>query len=190
MLDLLKTVLSFNIAQAVIIAILTAIVTRYLQPKGKLVWGFSHQHLYLVPRLDEDGSYPVRTQQIWIQNTGRKSVEEIEFVLNWKPQHLEVWDPRHYTTTILPDGRYSLLFRNLSSSEAFTISILDTFRDLPVIVAVRWKDGIGKQVNMGPQQIPSPRMLWILRALLLIGLTTILFLLLQMALSGWNLAKA
>ncbi|MEQ1405632.1 hypothetical protein ABK249_11875 [Neorhizobium sp. Rsf11] len=189
MFQFLGDLVTSNVGQALLIAALTALAGNYLRPKGKLVWSVSHQHYYNVPRIGADGAFPVRTQQIWIQNLGRKAIEDIEIVLNWKPQHYEVWDPRHYTPGTLPDGRHSIRFPNLSSQEYFTISILDTFNELPIVLAVRWKEGLGKEIRMGPNQV-HPR--WVLLGLwliLLVGATAIFFGILQAVLYAIALAS-
>ncbi|MBY5884547.1 hypothetical protein ELI54_30035 (plasmid) [Rhizobium ruizarguesonis] len=176
MFQFLTDVLSSNIAQALIIAALTAIAGNYMRPKGKLVWSVSHQHYYSIPNVAEKGgTFPVRTQQIWVQNLGRSSIEDIEIVLNWKPQHYEVWDPRHYAPGTLPDGRHTLRFPNLSSREFFRISILDTINDLPMVMSVRWKDGLGRQIVMTPQEIHPNWKLIFVGLVMLIGATAIIF---------------
>ncbi|MBA8845891.1 hypothetical protein FHW02_003978 [Ochrobactrum sp. RH1CCR137] len=179
MVQAILEIIQSNAGQALIIAALTAIAGWLLRPRGKLVWSVSHQHYYSVPRVGEEGSFPVRTQQIWIQNLGRKAIEDVEIVLNWKPQHYEIWNPRHYSQGTLPDGRHSIRFPNLSSQEFFTLSILDTFNELPIVVAIRWKEGLGKPIRMSPQLLPSKWALWLFWAMVLIGITTVLYLALQ-----------
>jgi hypothetical protein len=183
MFQFLSEILSSNVGQALIIAALTALVGHYLRPKGKLVWSVSHQHHYSVPNVAEKGgAFPVRTQQIWVQNVGRKAIEDVEIVLNWKPQHYEIWNPRHFTPGTLPDGRHSLRFPNLSSYEFFRLSLLDTFTDLPVVVAIRWKDGLGEEILMSPQQNHPQWKLYSFAMAALIGATTVFFGLLQLLL--------
>ncbi|MFT4002885.1 MAG: hypothetical protein QM684_21840 [Rhizobium sp.] len=119
------------------------------------------------------------TQQIWFQNTGRSSIQDIEIVLNWKPQHFEIWDPRQWDKAVLPDGRFVIKIPSLYRNEFFTISMIDTINDLPAVLNVRWLGGRGKSVTMGPQRIFP---LWFnltLLAFLFSGVVSILYLLLQ-----------
>lgn len=173
--------------QAILLAVLTGIGGRLLVARGKLIWSVSHQHYYSLPRLDEDGSFPVRTQQIWFQNVGRASIEDIEIILNWRPQHFEIWNPRQHTLSLLPDGRLVISIPNLSGYEAFTLSIIDTFRDLPVVLNVRWKSGLGKQINMFPQRAWPQWVILIGTAAMLIGITAVLYGVLQGVL--WVIAE-
>jgi hypothetical protein len=183
MVELLRSFVTSNFGQAILIAFVTGIATRLLTARGKLVWSVSHQHFYSVPRIDPNGAFPVRTQQIWIQNVGRASIEQLEIVLNWKPQHLEVWVPRKYEEAILPDERLVLQFPTLAGGESFTISMIDTFRELPIVCNARWKAGLGRHIAMGPQQLWPSAVRYLVLALLLIGITTILYIILQIVLT-------
>ncbi|UKK92053.1 hypothetical protein L7D45_09030 [Brucella pseudogrignonensis] len=186
MLELLGTIVASPIAQAIAIFVVTAWLKNRLDPKGKLVWSVSHQHYYRIPRLDAEGSFSVRTQQVWFQNLGRKPIESVEIVFNWKPQHLEVWEPRQYEMSSTPDGRLVLSLPNLSSKEWFTVSMIDTFGDIPEVLSVRWKGGIGQNITMVPMQVHSKAVLLALWALILLGSTTIIFLILRAGIYAFN----
>ncbi|WP_395449048.1 hypothetical protein ACHMW7_03835 [Aminobacter sp. UC22_36] len=179
MLSLVVYFFSSGIGQALTIAAITAAVGRTLTARGKLAWAVSHQHFYRMPRFRDDGFFPVRTQQIWFQNLGRAPVEGIEIVLNWKPQHYEIWDPRKYEEVIMPDGRFALMVDSLSGRERFTLSMIDTINDLPGIMNVRTKSGEVRNLIMAPQRVWPNRILWLVAALLLIGITTGVYLALQ-----------
>ncbi|MCK4204259.1 hypothetical protein J3U99_05720 [Brucella pituitosa] len=186
MLDLLGNLVANPIAQAIAIFFVTAWLKNRLEPKGKLVWSVSHQHYYRIPRLDAEGSFSVRTQQVWFQNLGKKPIENIEIVFNWKPQHLEVWEPRQYDTSSIPDGRHVLSLPNLSGKEWFNVSIIDTFGDIPEVISVRWKGGIGQNITMAPMQVHSKAVLLTLWVLILLGFTTIIFLMLRAGIYAFN----
>lgn len=179
MVETLKELFQNDVVQALIIFGLTAIISTLFTKRGKLVWGFSHQHFYRITRIDGEGVFPIRTQQVWFQNTGRAAVEEIEIVLNWKPQHFEIWNPRKYETSELEDSRFIIQIPYLSDNEAFTISMLDSFKDLPSIVNVRSKTGQPKSISMRPQRIVPRSIIFVLTSLIMIGFSTVLFLLLK-----------
>lgn len=171
-----------HIGQALIIAAVTSLVARLFTARGKLVWGVSHRHHYRVPNLADGSNFPVITQQVWFQNIGRSAITNLEIVLNWKPQHFEIWDPRSWEQASTPDGRHILKLPSLNAGEFFTLSMIETNNDLPNILSVRWLGGSGKQVKMGPaRQFP----MWFsysLIGILLCGVTAIGFVLLQIAL--------
>jgi hypothetical protein len=41
---------------------------------------------------------------IWVQNTGRGLITNIEVVLNYPPQHYEIWPQREYQVETNPMG--------------------------------------------------------------------------------------
>lgn len=168
-----------SFGQALALALVTALIGRAITARSKLVWAVSHRHWYQMPRLDDEGSFPVITQQVWFQNVGRLPAEDIEIVLNWKPQHFEVWPPRDYQTAILPDGRFALKVPYLAGNEIMTVSMIDTIREMPNIINVRTKAGLGKVVAMGPQRIWPLWAQYTMGALLLLGVTTLLYFVLQ-----------
>ncbi|KAB0459930.1 MULTISPECIES: hypothetical protein [Agrobacterium] len=182
MIELVKSFVSSGVGQALIIALITAIVARIFTPKGKLIWGVSHQHHYRMPNLSNGETFPVVTQQVWFQNTGRSPIQEIEVVLNWKPQHFEIWDPRHWGADFLPDRRFVIKIPSLNSREIFTVSMIDTVNELPAVLSVRWLGGIGKQVEMVPQRQFSTAFNVTVLTILFAGTISIFYFLLQVVL--------
>ncbi|MFT6649929.1 hypothetical protein [Pseudophaeobacter arcticus] len=175
MTDSLISYLSSDFVQAVAVVILTALVGRLFTAKGRLIWSVSHQYHYSMPRIDEKGRFPVRTQQIWIRNYGRAPLEDIEILLNYPPQHLEIWAPREYETKTITDNRLIVKVPNLAGNEFFTISMLDTFGELPAILSVRSKSGLSTFFNMAPQIQFSPWIKYLIWALIIVGAGTILY---------------
>ena len=167
-----------SFGQAVGIAIATAIIGRFVTARSKLVWAVSHQHLYQMPRLDDDGSFPVTTQQVWLQNTGRVPAEDVEVVLNWKPQHLEVWEPRNYVSANLPDGRFALVFPYITGGEVVILSMIDTIREIPAIISIRSKSGLGTMVAMAPQRVWSNWIIYPTLIVTMMGFTSVVYLIL------------
>jgi hypothetical protein len=79
----------------------------------------------------------------------------------------------------MPDGRFALMVDSLSGRERFTLSMIDTINDLPGIMNVRTKSGEVRNLIMAPQRVWPNRILWLVAALLLIGITTVVYLALQ-----------
>lgn len=181
-MEWISGVLDSGFWQAILLAIGTSLVARAFTARGKLLWSVSHQHIYSMPRLDDEGRFPVRTQQIWFRNAGRASIEAIEIILNWQPQHFEIWNPRQFSTTTLPDGRLVISLPNLSGQEGFTLSLIDTFNDLPMVLNVRWKGGMGKNIPMMPQRVWPSWFNWISLIVSILGATTVLYVSLQIGL--------
>ena len=191
MLELVKTVTTSDIAQALIIYALTFFAGNVFTRRGRLAWAISHQHHFAVPLPGGAAGeiVPIRTQEIWFENIGRTSIDEIEIILNQPPLHFEIWMPREHTRAVLPDNRLSLKIPNLSGRESFILSVLNTAQDLPLILTVRWRDGVARQLPMAPRRV-WPRWVHLLSgALALLGITTIIYGLLQLGLWLWALSQ-
>ncbi len=178
-MEVFLEIINSQIVQALLIASIIGITARLFSPKGKLIWGVSHQHYYNMPKIEGDGTFPVVTQQIWFQNLGRLPIEEIEVVINWKPQHYEIWFPREWQPSETPDKRFLLKVPSLSARELFTLSMIDTRPELPEILNVRWKGGIGRRVLMSPQRIYPMWINYLILMTLFFGLFSIFFFLLR-----------
>lgn len=179
MIEVLSDFVRSNFGQAALLAVVTALVGRWLTARGRLVWAVSHQHWYRMPRLDQDGTFPVITQQIWFQNVGRAAIDAVEIVLNWRPQHFEIWSPRQFETSTLADGRFVLQIPSLAGQEHFTISMIDTVRELPAVINVRSKAGVARELPMAPQRIWPTWFLVLGWVVLFVGAVTVGYLLLQ-----------
>jgi hypothetical protein len=188
MAELFKEFFTSNIGQSLAIAALIAIATQLLTARGRLAWAVTHQHFYQMPNPAGGASIPVRTQEIWIQNVGRASIENVEITLNYKPQHFEVWSPRKFTEETIANNRLILTFPSLAGREFFRISLIEMRGvDLPLLLSVKWKDGEGRRVNMGPLRIFPKAVNLGFGVLGLVGATTILYGLLQLALRIYDL---
>lgn len=174
-MDWLSNLLSSELIQAVLIFAVTGFVGWLFTAKGRLFYGVSHRHMYRVPDLQSGGFFPVRTQQIWLQNFGRGTLTDIEVLLNYKPQHYEIWNPRQYEEKVMPDGRVSILIPSMLGRETLTLSIIDTIHDIPVVLDVRSQSGLGRHMNMFPVvRLPS-WIYYILWILILAGVSSLIF---------------
>lgn len=182
MIELIVNLLSNNLFQSIFILIITIFITKLATSKGVLIYGVPYQHYYSMPRLDADGKFPVITQQIWFENSGGATLEAVEVIFNWRPQHFEVWDPRSFSERFSADGKLVLEFPYLAARDSFRLSMIETFRqELPMVAAVRHKTGSGKLVVMQPRRILTIWLERLMISLLAIGVSAVLYLVLQLA---------
>ncbi|AZO68936.1 MULTISPECIES: hypothetical protein [unclassified Mesorhizobium] len=183
MLEIIKEFFSSNIGQSLSIAGLIAIATQLLTARGRLGWSVTHQHFYQLPNPNGGANIPVRTQEIWVQNTGRAAIDGVEVTLNYQPQHYEIWSPRKFTPDILPNDRLALTFPSLAGKEFFRISIIDTRGvELPNVLSVRWGNGQGKRLPMRPMRVFPRSVLIAFACVSLIGTTTVFYFFLKVGL--------
>jgi hypothetical protein len=169
---------------AVVIAAVIAGLARILR-RGRLVWSISHQHMFVVPiqpppPQGQPSVQPVYTRDIWVQNTGRSPVTDVEVVLVFPPQHFEIWPQRAFQVSRNPDGRCVITVASLGPQEFFIIVMLSPVAELPLLANMRSSDGMAHSVNMGPQQIYPRAVLVLLRVLLFLGVAAAAYLVLHL----------
>ncbi|WP_376094568.1 hypothetical protein ACE7GA_01390 [Roseomonas sp. CCTCC AB2023176] len=154
--------------------VVTWLLTRYFSQKAALLLDFRHQFTFLLnePTRAPDGRVlgpvtTVKTLSTSVFNNGRATATKLEVVFNWRPQHFNIWPVRHYEERTSPDGRFSLLFENLTAKEAIGFELLSVNADLPGIIQVRSEQGVAKVRQLTPFPLPPP---WKIKvALILMG---------------------
>ena len=162
---------------AVLIAALLSVIgwllIRFFTPRGKLAWGVSHQHAFLLQN-PQPGTL-VYTKQLWIQNVGRAPVQGIEVILASSPNHFDIWPQRHFTTAQNPSGNLVINVDNLSRREHFTVSMLNVGVDTPPVTNVRWNGGVGRERLMAPGQVFKSWQRRLAESLTLMGTFSVLY---------------
>ena len=136
--------------RAVLLTIISSLIALFFAARGRLRWYQTGQYVYSMP-IEGQLNLTVHTKQIWIVNTGRASIKNIEIVLNFKPQHFEIWPPRNYTQKDHPGGtRESILIDNLAPREGFMLAMLESRQNIGLgeVNAVRSETDWGRQVAM------------------------------------------
>lgn len=175
LLPRLQEIWKHDVVQALFIAGVIALASAVFGSRGRLIWAVSHGHNYKIEDAESDQHW-VSTRQLWVQNSGRKIVNQIEIVLNFRPQNFNVWPPRDFEQSDIPDGRFALKFDGLAKGEYFTISMLVVNSEIPNVANVRWSNGIATEVPMGPQQIFPTWVTRLAQGLTLLGLFTLIYL--------------
>ena len=158
--------------------LLGTFIVRIFQPKSKVVWAVSSGFTYLMPKVEGGpvaDSILVCTTSIWVQNTGRQTAENVEVHFNFKPHHYEIFPTRTFSESIRADNRMTLSTPELSPQEYFAVQLLSAGRELPLVQNVRWKDGVSKEIAMGPAQILSQNIMRLVRTVMLVGVFAIIY---------------
>ncbi|ODR94222.1 hypothetical protein AUC69_03480 [Methyloceanibacter superfactus] len=159
---------------AVLLAALIEIIQRFFAPRGRVRWAVAHEFAYEV-RQTQGQALLIRTRHIWIQNVGRAPVKNLEVVLNYRPEHYEVWPQRAYSEDTNPEKRLVVNVASLAAREFFTIGMISATQELPAVMNVRSSDGMGRPVLMGPTQIQPRWVLEMLRFLLFLGAFSLIY---------------
>lgn len=164
-----------------------ALILRWLQPKARVQWACSHQFHYNVPLTHKDGSVqatPISVATYMVRNAGKAAAENVEVILNYPPEHYEIWPVLKYENHKNPDGRFIISLPTLGASDYFTVNLIGK-QPMPVLLRVRCSNGRDGEVPFAPMRV-FPRW-WNITAfgLLLWGAGSALYWLLQV-LSGVN----
>jgi hypothetical protein len=157
---------------AALLSLIGWVIIRIFTPRGKLAWGVSHQHVFL---LNNPQPSLVYIKELWIQNIGRAPVQGIEVVLAAPPHHFDIWPQRNFNNLQNPSGNFVINVDNLNRREYFTVSMLNVAAETSVVTNVRWNGGIGRQLPMAPQQAFSRRRIRLLGSLMLFGVFSLLY---------------
>lgn len=143
---------------ALVTPLIAALVTRSIQPKAKLFHSVRHAFTYVIqePIKNSEGqiiapSQVVHVSSISVANSGKSTAKNVEIVFNWKPQYLNVWPLRHFTTLDHEDHRFSILVDSLAPREVFGVSLLSVNKDLPGLCNVRSEQATSVERLMQPQ---------------------------------------
>ncbi|RTL97431.1 hypothetical protein EJV44_08945 [Ancylobacter aquaticus] len=152
----------------------TAIIKWIITPRSKIGWGISHQHVFRIQ--ENDREVAVYTREIWIQNVGRATAKDIIVALNYPTKHIEFWPPQNSKIINLGDGRPAIKIDRIVKRDFLTIHLFNIDYDLPVVLYVRWDDGVATQFPMGPQQIITRPKVEFYRISLVLGWITMIYL--------------
>jgi hypothetical protein len=99
-LNFANRLLDSNEVLAVVVAAVLSLIgwaaVRIFLPRGRVAWGVSHQHAFLLQNLQPPTL--VYTKEIWIQNVGRAPVENVEIVFAATPTHFDIWPQRNFSS--------------------------------------------------------------------------------------------
>lgn len=161
--------------QTAILSILSAVIAVLFASRPRVNWSKAHQSSFRL--MNEAGDEPlyVCTSEIWIKNSGRAQAKNLEIILNFRPQHYEIWTPRKCKEEILADDRLSLTFETLGPQDEFDISMLHTFGETPSVIEVRHEGGLAKETEMQTTVKPGTFTLLVCVAVFLVGFGLILY---------------
>lgn len=161
--------------QTLVLSLVSAIIAAVFATRPRVVWSKAHQSSFrLKPKEGEKPLY-IYTSEIWIKNSGRAQARQLEVVLNFTPQHYEIWTPRKCKEELLADDRLCLTFETLGPQDEFEISMLSSSGETPNVIEVRHEAGLAKETEMQTTAKPGTFFLIIIVTLFLVGFVLILY---------------
>ena len=152
---------------AACLSIVVPMMAYYLQPSVKLRWGRANVSYHDMKKAKDPLNLCV--EKYYLQNSGRKPAHNVEFVFNYEPEEVSVWEPRNYTPSKTPEGNHVLNIPQIAPKEFIIIDTIYVNRQPAIIVSVKCADCVGKQVNFRVQRYFGKWFEFVAGALFLFG---------------------
>jgi hypothetical protein len=172
----------------------------FFRARAKLVWSIPHGFTFLLQSASVAAaqsnqgqasqaqasalpatvpqSFNIYTGSIVVFNAGRVPATEVEVTFNWRPDNYNIWPVRPHETQLSPDSRFTLKFANIAPKEQFMVELISPGQ-LPMVMNVRCKECVGKQIAMRPMVVWPNWVLGILWGLVLLGATAVIYFILK-----------
>jgi len=161
----------------IIISLIIGYLGRFLEPKSKLLGWSPHNFLF---NLQKEGVV-LQTNSLTLQNWGRKPAEKIEIIHKERPDFFEIQPSLAFTESTNPNGEHIIHIETLGPKEWVIIQLL-SYKTIPKLQNVRWTDGQCKWIEIAPQRVFPKSLIFALKCLMLIGIGTIVYYLIQVLL--------
>lgn len=176
------------------VPIFTFMLNKYFKSNAKLEYGVWHSFSYLInePIRNDDGDVISPTQTVHMhsyvfKNEGRESASAVEVIFNFRPMYINIWPSRHYELKVDDERRHIMVFDYLAPQESFRCEVMSINRDLPELLSVRCKEGLGKLIGISPQKIFKASTINFLRLQIFLGMVSTVYLIL--VLLQWLVVK-
>jgi hypothetical protein len=180
--DLWTRLTTSNEVLAVIVtaglSLLAWFALRIIAPRGRLVWGVGHHFTFLTQNR-EGQRLLIHTRNIALQNVGRAVIENVELVLNYAPEHYEIWPKRAFAEVPTPNA-FVVDFRSVNPRESVSLHMISAEVELPRVMAVRFRGGTGTEVLMAPQRLWPTWLLRLVVFVLLSGVVGLIYLVVRL----------
>lgn len=134
--------------------------------------------LFLQP---QEKNVVLQTNSLTVQNLGRKPAEGIEIIHQERPDFFEIQPSMAFTEITNPNGEHVIRIESLGSKEWFVVQML-SYKTVPQLLNVRWKDGQCKWIQIAPQRVWPKPLLIAAQIVLFIGVGTIAYWLIRVGL--------
>ena len=156
-------------------ALLSTAILYWFRPRVKLIYGRANnsRNLIRVPSSDEetengDTVTEIYVEKFFLQNTGRKTATNVEFVLSDFPSDISVWQPRNVTYTRVQRENCLAGIPQIAPRELVVIDCVYINQKAAWITSVKSAEALGKEVPFCTvRQFPQWVILLILITLLM-----------------------
>ena len=179
---------------AFVVPVFTLILNKFFKNSAKVSYGQLHQFTYLInqPLLDQKGDVlrqkqTVHTESYVFTNEGREAATNLEIIFNFPPMYINIWPSRHYSIKDDAEQRQVMVFDYLAPKENIRCEVMSINTGLPILLSVRCKEGLAKNITIIPQKMHHPMFLKFIAMLLFLGSVSLVYYI--VALLQWLILK-
>jgi len=131
-----------------VISFMVGTLLRHFEPKAKLLYWSPHNFLF---ELKREGVV-LQTNSLTVQNTGRKSAEDIEIIHKEKPDFFQISPTLSHEEGTGSSGEHIIRVKSLGPKEFFMLQLL-SYKTVPFLLNIRSKEGSARAIQIQPQRI-------------------------------------
>lgn len=145
-------------AIGVIFAIITSAILYVFRSRAKLVYGRANnsRNVVFTTHQDEEGerqvSHEIYVEKFFLQNSGRSTATNVEFVLSSKPTDISIYPAMVVTEQIVEKQQWHILIPQVSPGELVIINCLYINQQAAWISSVKSAETVGKEVRFVTQR--------------------------------------
>lgn len=163
---------------------ISTLIAAKARPRARILVAQAHQFSFDLK--GNDGIFIVNTRTILIQNSGRDIAKNIEVCFTAEPANYKIWPPCEYTTTENKENFFFIKIEKMTAKSHLVIEMLQSVSDLPNLISVNHEGGAAKPIEVQPQQIYSKQTQYFLAFLVILGGSSIFFIIIMLALYIWG----
>ena len=162
------------------VSLTVGILLKYVEPKGKLYFWWPHTF-----RFKAKPNFEIQTDALTIQNLGRKEIEDVEIVMQSKPDCFDFSPKIPFEEINNGDGSFIFRIKSLAPKEFFTLQIL-SYTKLPNVLYIRSKLGPAERMVFRIQKVYSRWVYGITGFLIVAGFSVTLYAIIKLIILIFN----
>ncbi|WER08981.1 hypothetical protein PUH89_17005 [Rhodobacter capsulatus] len=171
---------------SIALSLLTTFALWLFSARVVIVWGSASTNYHFFDLAPErgGGKASIWAEKFYIQNTGRKSANNIELVFSDAPSSYSLWAKRDHTSNVLPGGGLSIKVPSLAPRELLIVDMIDIDNKSVRLLSVNCPDVLARQVPFVPTRQFGPLFNILIGILMFAGLIAAFYVLIRLVLGA------
>jgi hypothetical protein len=129
---------------SLIFTVIGALIFWLFRAKVRLIWGRSNNSIHFVQ--SNDAKTEIYCEKYFVQNSGRKPANDVQFVMSFKPDDFSIFPARNYEQLTSPEGHFIAKLPFIAPQELLIIDVVYIQKRAASIESVICSEAIGKNV--------------------------------------------